>query len=219
MRFRHFKKNPEQNIYPDFHQIDSSVKIDLFSGVQLLDSNRFQPNLYNFSIYSQIRNRFFNPSSIILDKKNFLKKKYNIEFEKTISVLYRGTDKGTELRLAYPLDYLYITKQLLADNPNFKVLLQTDQTQVIQMFYDELGDKLITFEETPSTTSNNVIWNLMEKKGVDSIDWSQWFDAALRCVADCKYLINHTGNVAFFANLYRGSLEGVTQFDERGLLK
>ena len=57
------------------------------------------------------------------------------------------------------------------------------------------------------------------KKGVDSIDWSQWFDAALRCVADCKYLINHTGNVAFFANLYRGSLEGVTQFDERGLLK
>ena len=87
------------------------------------------------------------------------------------------------------------------------------------MFYDELGDKLITFEETPSTTSNNVIWNLMEKKGADSIDWSQWFDAALRCVADCKYLINHTGNVAFFANLYRGSLEGVTQFDERGLLK
>ena len=217
--FRHFKKNPEQNIYPDFHQIDSSVKMDLFSKVQLPDSNRFQPNLYNFSIYSQIRNRFFNPSSIILDKKNFLREKYNIEFEKTISVLYRGTDKGTELRLAYPLDYLYITKQLLADNPNFKVLLQTDQTQVIQMFYDELGDKLITFEETPSTTSNNVIWNLMEKKGVDSIDWSQWFDAALRCVADCKYLINHTGNVAFFANLYRGSLEGVTQFDERGLLK
>jgi hypothetical protein len=217
--FRHFKKNPEQNIYPDFHQIDSSVKMDLFSEVQLPDSNRFQPNLYNFSIYSQIRNRFFNPSSIILDKKNFLREKYNIEFEKTISVLYRGTDKGTELRLAYPLDYLYITKQLLADNPNFKVLLQTDQTQVIQMFYDELGDKLITFEETPSTTSNNVIWNLMEKKGVDSIDWSQWFDAALRCVADCKYLINHTGNVAFFANLYRGSLEGVTQFDERGLLK
>jgi hypothetical protein len=217
--FRHFKKNPEQNIYPDFHQIDSSVKMDLFSEVQLPDSNRFQPNLYNFSIYSQIRNRFFNPSSIILDKKNFLREKYNIEFEKTISVLYRGTDKGTELRLAHPLDYLYITKQLLADNPNFKVLLQTDQTQVIQMFYDELGDKLITFEETPSTTSNNVIWNLMEKKGVDSIDWSQWFDAALRCVADCKYLINHTGNVAFFANLYRGSLEGVTQFDERGLLK
>jgi hypothetical protein len=216
--FRHFKKNPEQDIYPDFHQIDSSVEMDLFSEVQLPDSNRFQPDLYNFGIYSQIRNRFFNPSSIVLNRKKFLKEKYNIEFEKTISVLYRGTDKGTELRLAHPQDYLYVTKQLLKDNPNFKVLLQTDQTQVIQMFYDELGDKLITFEETPSTTTNNVIWNLMERNGADSIDWSQWFDAALRCVADCKYLINHTGNVAFFANLYRGSLGGVSQFNEGGLL-
>ena len=96
--------------------------------------------------------------------------------------------------------------------------MQTDQTQVIQYFYDQLGDILITFEETPSTASNKVIWSLMEQSGKDSIDWSQWFDAALRCVSDCKYLVNHTGNVAFFANLYRGNVNKVYQFNEHGVL-
>jgi hypothetical protein len=135
-----------------------------------------------------------------------------------ISVLYRGTDKSTELVLAHPQDYLIVTQKLLKENPDFKVLLQTDQTQVIQMFVEALGDKVVFFEETPSTTSNSVIWNLMEKNGADSIEWSQWFDAALRCVSDCRYMVNHTGNVAFFANLYRGSLDGVYQFNEVGTI-
>jgi hypothetical protein len=217
--FRHFKKDPEQDIYSYFHQIDSTKNLDLFSEVELPDSNRFEPDLYRFDIYNQIRDKFFGSSNIIKSRVQFLKNKYNINSERTISVLYRGTDKGTELKLAHPQDYLIETKRILQNNSDFKVLLQTDQTQVIEMFYNELGDRLITFEETPSTTSNSVIWNLMEKNGANSIDWSQWFDAALRCVSECKYLVNHTGNVAFFANLYRGSLEGVRQFNEHGILK
>ena len=153
-----------------------------------------------------------------MDKVDVLKSKYSLDPDKTISVLYRGTDKSTELVLAHPQDYLIVTQRLLEKNPDFKVLLQTDQTQVIQMFVEALGDKVVFFEETPSTTSNSVIWNLMEKSGVDSIEWSQWFDAALRCVSDCRYMINHTGNVAFFANLYRGSLDGVYQFNEVGTI-
>ena len=153
-----------------------------------------------------------------MDKVDVLKTKYALDPDKMISVLYRGTDKSTELVLAHPQDYLIVTQRLLEKNPDFKVLLQTDQTQVIQMFVEALGDKVVFFEETPSTTSNSVIWNLMEKNGADSIEWSQWFDAALRCVSDCRYMINHTGNVAFFANLYRGSLDGVYQFDELGAI-
>ena len=122
------------------------------------------------------------------------------------------------MKLGSPLEYLKVVKNILKDNPNFKVLLQTDQTQVIQYFYDQLGDILITFEETPSTTSNRVIWSLMEQSDKDSVDWSQWFDAALRCISECKYLVNHTGNVAFFANLYRGNIDGVQQFNENGVL-
>lgn len=216
--YRHFKKDPNQDIYPQFHKINEEINLDLFSNIPLPDSNKCEFDLYRFDIYNQIRDRFFNPSNIILERKNFLIDKYKFDPQKTISVLYRGTDKGTELKLASPTDYLKVVKRILKDNPNFKVLLQTDQTQVIQYFYDQLGDILITFEETPSTTSNKVIWSLMEQSDKDSIDWSQWFDAALRCVSECKYLVNHTGNVAFFANLYRGNIDNVFQFNENGVL-
>ena len=59
----------------------------------------------------------------------------------------------------------------------------------------------------------------MEQQGADSVDWSQWFDAALRCVSECKYVVNHTGNVAFFMNLYRGNTNNVIQFNEAGRLE
>jgi hypothetical protein len=216
--FRHFKKDPEQDIYPDFHEINPNVELELYRGVELPNSNKFEPNLYDFHIYNQITDRFFGPSKNVSNKIDILTNKYLLDPDKMISVLYRGTDKSTELVLAHPQDYLIVTQKLLKENPDFKVLLQTDQTQVIQMFVEALGDKVVFFEETPSTTSNSVIWNLMEKNGVDSIEWSQWFDAALRCVSDCRYMINHTGNVAFFANLYRGSLDGVYQFNEVGTI-
>jgi hypothetical protein len=216
MGFKHFKKDPNQDIYPLFHQIDEKQPIDLFANIDIPDANKFQKNLYNFEVYNQIIKRFFNPSDIINDRKNYLLEKYQIDTSKTISVLYRGTDKGTELKLANPEQYMAATKSLLSQNSDFKVLLQTDQTQVIHYFHEELKDRLVIFEETPSTTSNRVIWSLMEQNGADSIDWSQWFDAALRCVSDCKYVVNHTGNVGMFMNLYRGDLEGVYQFNESG---
>lgn len=217
--YRHYKKEPEKDIYSDFHDINDLVDLDLYFNIELPNSNIFQPNLYDFNIYNKIKNRFFGPSKTILDRIEILRTKYNLDPDKMISVLYRGTDKGTELKLASPQSYLDVTKQLLEKNPDFKILLQTDQTQVVEYFVSELGDKVVFFEETPNTRTGEVINSILERMGnVDMIDWMQWFDAALRCVSQCKYIVNHTGNVAFFANLYRGSLDGVYQFNENGVL-
>ena len=98
--FRHFKKDPEQDIYPDFHEINPMVDMELYAGVELPDSNRFEPNLYDFHVYNQITDRFFGPSKNVLDKVDVLNSKYSLDPDKMISVLYRGTDKGTELALA-----------------------------------------------------------------------------------------------------------------------
>lgn len=216
--FRHFKKDPNQDIYPFFHKINQNQSIDLYRRIDLPDANKHQKYLYNFEIYDQIISRFFNPSDIISDRVKFLAEKYKIDYSRTISVLYRGTDKLTELKIAPPENYLSIVKNILKDNPEFRVLLQTDQTQIIEYFYSELGNKLVNFEETPSTTSNRPIWSLMEERKENSIDWAQWFDAALRSVSKCKYVVNHTGNVGMFMNLYRGNVEKVYQFNEEGVL-
>lgn len=59
---------------------------------------------------------------------------------------------------------------------------------------------------------------VMENEGKDTMDWMQWFDSALRCVSECSYVVNHTGNCGLWMNLYRGSVNNVFQFDEFGNL-
>jgi roadblock/LC7 domain-containing protein len=147
-----------------------------------------------------------------------LTEKYDIDPEKTVSVLYRGTDKCTEVRLASPEAYLDVVKQILDQTPANRVLVQTDQTQVLDYFKSELGNMVVSFSETPSTSGNNSMIDTMEKDKRDMTDWMQWFDAALRCVAECAYVVNHTGNCGLWMNLYRGNVNNVFQFNEAGQL-
>ena len=76
--YRHFKKDPEKDIYPDFHQIDSSQSLDFYTEVELPDSNKCQFGLYNFNVYNQIISRFFGTSNIVKERKDVLIEKYNI---------------------------------------------------------------------------------------------------------------------------------------------
>lgn len=218
MGFKRFKSDPERDIFPDFYQIDTSVPVQLLKTVTLPDENRKQFELYDFEYYNQVIRRFFNPSDLVLERKKFLLNKYNINPEETISVLYRGTDKYTEVRLGSPQGFLSATHQILNQTGAKKVLVQTDQTQVLEFFKQELGDIVVNFEETPSTSGKDAMNTVMENEGKDTMDWMQWFDAALRCVSDCAYVVNHTGNCGLWMNLYRGNVTNVFQFDQFGNL-
>lgn len=218
MGFKRFKSDPERDIFPDFYQIDTSVPVHLLKTVTLPDENRKQFELYDFEYYNQVIRRFFNPSDLVLERKKFLLNKYNINPEETISVLYRGTDKYTEVRLGPPQAFLNATYQILNQTGAKKVLVQTDQTQVLEFFKQELGDIVVNFEETPSTSGKDAMNTVMENEGKDTMDWMQWFDSALRCVSDCAYVVNHTGNCGLWMNLYRGNVTNVFQFDQFGNL-
>jgi hypothetical protein len=218
MGFKRFKVDKNQDIFLNFYKTNFDEKIKLFKEVTLPDENKKQYGLYDFDYYNQIINKFFNPSDLILERKKYLLKKYNINPKETISVLYRGTDKYTEVRLAHPSAYLKVVRQLL-DATKFKtVLVQTDQYQVLDYFKSELGNIVVSFEETPTTSGQDAMNTVLENEGKDTMDWMQWFDAALRCVSDCACVVNHTGNCGLWMNLYRGNIKNVFQFDEFGEL-
>jgi len=216
MGFKRFKSDPNRDIFPDFYQINPSIPVQLLKTVTLPDENRKQFDLYDFEYYNQVISRFFNPSEIIDNRMNILLDKYKINPSETIAVLYRGTDKYTEVRLGSPQAYLQVVQQILQQTNAKKVLVQTDQTQVLNFFKQELGDLVVYFEETPSTTGKDAMNTVMEKEGNDTMDWMQWFDAALRCVSKCAYVVNHTGNCGLWMNLYRGNINNVFQFDQYG---
>ena len=217
MGFKRFKSDPERDIFPDFYRINPDQEVTP-KNIILPDENRKQFEIYDFEYYNQVVKRFFNPSGVVTDRWQMLTEKYDIDPEKTVSVLYRGTDKCTEVRLASPEAYLDVVKQILDQTPANRVLVQTDQTQVLDYFKSELGDMVVSFSETPSTSGKDAMNTVMENEGKDTMDWMQWFDAALRCVAECAYVVNHTGNCGLWMNLYRGNVDNVFQFNEAGQL-
>jgi len=216
MGFKRFKADPDRDIYPDFYQMDPSIPVQLLKTVILPDENRKQFDLYDFEYYNPVVQRFFGPSDVVSERKNQLLDNYQINPSETIAVLYRGTDKYTEVRLGSPQAYLQAVQQVLQQTNAKKVLVQTDQTQVLDYFKQELGDMVVHFEETPTTSGKDAMNTVMENEGNDTMDWMQWFDAALRVVSDCAYVINHTGNCGLWMNLYRGNTTNVFQFDQFG---
>lgn len=216
MGFKRFKANPERDIFPDFYKIDPSVPVQLLKTVTLPDENKKQFDLYDFEYYNPVVSRFFGPSDLVAERKNQLLNKYKINPSETIAVLYRGTDKYTEVRLGSPQAYLQAVQQLLQQTNAKKVLVQTDQTQVLDFFKQELGDMVVHFDETPTTSGQEAMNTVMENEGNDTMDWMQWFDAALRVVSECAFVVNHTGNCGLWMNLYRGNTTNVFQFDQFG---
>jgi|TARA_B100000085_G_scaffold101894_1_gene92752 hypothetical protein len=219
--FKRFKPADRyKDIYPDFHRIDSSVPVTIGKKITLPDENQKQFDLYDWDLYNQIVKRFFSPSDIVSSRKTTLLKKYfnDLDLKNVISVLYRGTDKGTEVRLASPEDYLKVVNELLKVTGAKKVLIQTDDGKVRDFFKSELGEKMISFQETQVSYTNLSVLDTIESKNGDPKDHQLWFDAALRIVSECGYLVNHTGNCALWANLYRGNTKNVFQFDQFGRL-
>ena len=53
--YRHFKKDPNRDIYSDFHKINKEIDLDLFVNIPLPDSNRCQFDLYRFDVYNKVR--------------------------------------------------------------------------------------------------------------------------------------------------------------------
>ena len=119
------------------------------------------------------------------------------------------------VRLGSPEAYMQAVKQVLQQTGPKKVLVQTDQTQVLDYFKQELGDMVVHFERI-TTSGQETMNTVMENEKKDTMDWMQWFDAALRVVSDCFIVVNHTGNCGLWMNLYRGNTSNVFQFDQFG---
>jgi hypothetical protein len=143
--------------------------------------------------------------------------KYKFDPAKIIAVVYRGTDKYQEVKLASPQLYLNKAKALLQENPDFKVLIQTDQKQVRDLFLDRLGNQCLSFEEM-SVTEGKVGLHLLDEDCLclNKFEFGKTILAVTHLIAKCKFIVNHTGNMALWICLFRGSASNMFQFDRKG---
>lgn len=160
---------------------------------------------FDFQHLSIFRDFYFGFSDEVLQTEQHFLTKYRIAPDKTIAVLYRGTDKMLEVPRVHPHFYLDIAKDLPKD---YKILLQTDQIQTLKYFQQVLGDRLIYIDEMPMTDNDGV---MHQQVGVCNYTLGLNYLAAVSIMSKCAHVVFDTNNAGLWICILRGNLQNTCQ--------
>jgi len=161
------------------------------------------------SEFHEMIDTYFYPSQSVLDRVETLKTQHEIKLTETIGIHYRGTDKVEEFSVTDLSNYIHEVEQILIDEPNHKILLQTDDFSAYNVFYERFSENMISIDPPIKSTSGVGLHYLGKRNPVkETINYF----ATVLILSKCDYLITHTGNGALWEHLYRGNSNRVTQF-------
>jgi hypothetical protein len=151
---------------------------------------------------------FFSLSPKVVKFSDGFVEKYGINLEETIGVHYRGTDKQTEIETPSLTEFISQTRQFMQEMANPKILLLTDEPEVIVGFEGAFPKAVITINEL-AAPGGPIGAHILDSKEPEV--QGQIFLAILSLVSKCKKVVTHTGNGALWEVLFRGSTEGLKQ--------
>ena len=202
----------------DITQLFFKEPIDTIEITRLI---HFHTN-YQFMDYSSIKfdilgpliSKYFTPSSTICDKIETLIEKYNIDFDNTCSIMYRGSDKICETNLPTYIEFLEkarLLKNKLKNN-NLKFLLQTDEQEFIDTFLKdpEIGPLCFFFSEVPriDKEKHSIIASIHTNK----IENVSWYLASIIIMSKTNNIICTSDNGSLWITLFRNNAYGVYQY-------
>ena len=218
--FRWFR-NAEQtsdasDMYPLFF---SPGAIDATRGLTWLPRVRYHglSCWIDYRRFNPVMQRYFQPSEKARAFQSKWIARYDIDPAKTIAVIYRGTDKSTELALASPLAYVDQARTILERHPDFRILIQTDELAVRDLFAEAFGSKCFFIEDMPVSRHGVVVHELDDASlQRDRGEFGVMLVAVTELLSRAAFVVNHTGNLALWVCLWRGHSRGVVQFDSTG---
>jgi hypothetical protein len=169
--------------------------------------------VFNFSVLSQLVDLYFTPSQKVINTRDFLQKKYNIDPSNCIGVYFRGTDKKSETKIASFDTFYNKIIEIREKNLDTKIFLQTDTAQFLDyLIHDKKmnRDDFIIIEENATSYSDAGIHN--EKTGEDNYNEMFYLFATFLLLSKSQYFICSSGNCSLAMMFYRGHGENVYQF-------
>ena len=153
--------------------------------------------------------KYFSPSPNILSILHTIEDKYSIDYSNTCVLFHRGNDKATETPSAPYSWYLDTVKVLQTQNPNLRFLIQSDETEFIEIM-SRLPNSFYCKDEIRHIHQSLTTVDILFKK--DNNTFSKYFLALILIMSKCKYVVCGTGNCSMWICLYRGNADGVYQF-------
>ncbi len=213
-QFAFYKKELTENVVPIFYeQKDNSIE---HYGDRAVSH---EPKEVSFSDYSKLCfediapfvERYFLPSRVVRSMISDYERNYNIDYENTCAIFYRGNDKQKECEVTPYADFINEAQKILSENPSIKFLVQPDETEFLEAFTAAFPNNCFWFKETPHMRKKNsaIFYELPKDMKTGH---GCFFLAAVIVMSKCKHLITHSGNGGMWAVLYRGSFNNVHQF-------
>lgn len=186
------------------HRSCSFHEYTQYSNYKSLDFDSINPFIH----------KYFSLSKNALDLVDNLKNKYNIDFEKTISVFYRGNDKQREIKIGSYDEFLKQIILVNSVNPDCRILIQTDEKEFLEYCLENFTnrDKIFYFEELPLINNNpNISVHHIIPKGKRT-QFGLYYLSSTYIISQSKILLTHTGNSGLWSVLFRGNSNNVHQY-------
>ncbi len=169
---------------------------------------------FDLPILRQYAMAYFAPSADVMAFEHAIMEKYRLVADHTLAIVYRGTDKITEVTPTPVERYIEAAQAILRTNPGLAVVIQTDQAQALQAVKAAIPSA-IHFEEMPVTSGTTVIhgMDLERQFAVSKSTFAIRMLGITHLLAKMKYIVTHTGNIGLWLALYRGNSAGFYQFD------
>ena len=165
---------------------------------------------------------FFSPSQAVIKLATDMAISSGVSPERSIAIVYRGTDKNTEIKLAPVGAYIKVANDILQTTAaDLEIIVQTDQEQARDTILAHFGQRCRFFKDLPVTRGSTVIHRL--NFGAEILmsreDFGKRIVAATSILSRCAYVITHTGNVGAWIAIYRGTASNFYQFDTTAQLQ
>jgi hypothetical protein len=178
---------------------------------KICNDDQYSPyDLINYNYTNKIVDTYFTPSNDVIKISNDLIFKYNIDLDKTISILFRGNDKQLETNLPTYDEILQKVLQIKSKFSDYKILVQSDEFEFCEFMKNNLPD-IIIIDETKKISKSNTAIQYTLKKG-ERLKTAQTFLSVIQIISKSSQVILNSGNVGLWTCLYRKKFDGVHQF-------
>lgn len=210
-----YKSHDDENIYdiaftPTSNLITYTKQINFNNtGYENQFSDYKQLNLNDLLPFIE---KYFSPTKVVKNNITHLLDKYKININDNLcGVFFRGNDKIKETQSPSYEDFILKAKELKSKNNGIRFVVQTDETEFLQLFLNKFPDsiyfnELKTINKSLHVNVSRLLGNIEKKQHV--ID----FLSVIIIFSQLKYLITTSGNCELFIILYRNNTENLYQY-------
>lgn len=189
----------------NLHDIPFKKIVDFHHMYQYFDYIRI-----NLDDVKPFMRKYFELNAEINSIASEIQEKYEINFDNTCVLFYRGNDKNTETYICSYDEILTKAKEILLENPSITFFIQSDETEFIELMLSTFpGRSFCCIDEIRHIPK---CIDIVDKK-MRSLNplYSKYFLAITWLMSQCKHVICTTGNCSMWILLYRETLENFHQ--------